>query len=219
MAKVNERGRSNGLDLSDLNGEVSSPLMPPDGHFGLSSDVWLNAQRIADALPFNVVVSGDINEEIVFQAIEDSKGMKLQANFWKEYSSAVSATLKEYYKILEKQGEVAENIGEARLRHAEFEKDLASTLAKLESRFRQTAGNSRSAIAGIQDELNISLNKISSQYSQNTAKRQESLATESTQKNEETAFRKQEQTILEKFRMRRGTRYSGAMAGLTQRIV
>jgi hypothetical protein len=176
------QGKANGLDLSDLNGDIRSPLMPPDGHFGLSSDVWINAQRIADALPFAVVVNGDLNEEVVNQAIETSKGLKLQADYWKEYSAAISSALKEYYKVLEKQAEVAENVSEARLRHAELEKDLGKTLASLESRYRQIIGNSRSAIAGIQDELNINLNKIVSQHTQNSAKRQESLTTESAQK-------------------------------------
>jgi hemerythrin superfamily protein len=180
MARSDSKPKSNGLDISDLNGDVSSPLMPADGHFGFSSEVWTNAQRIADALPFPVVVHGDINEEIVNQAIENSKGMKLQSNFWKEYSTAIQSSLKEYYKILEKQGEVVENVAEARLRHAEFEKDLTKNLASIESRYRQVIGNSRSAIAGIQDELNISLNKIVAQHSQSAAKRQESLANESS---------------------------------------
>lgn len=209
--------KSKGLDTSDLNGDISSALIKSDSHFGLGLQVWENAQRIADLLPFPVTVFGDIDADVVAAAIETSKGMKLESSLWKEYATAISATLKEFQKIKEQQINVAENVAEARLQHTEMERSLQKNLAALESKYRQTIAGGRSDVAGIQDELSISLNKIVAQYSQSAAKRQEALTLESQPK-EDTEFRKQELTLVDQLKAKRASRYNGAMAGLSQRI-
>jgi hypothetical protein len=206
-----------GLDLSDLNGTVSSAIVFPDSHFGLESAVWKNAQRIADMLPVDLRVFGDLDETEVATFIDKAKGAEIQAKNWNEYSTAVSRYLKAFQKVREKQSEVSENVAEARNVHAELEKSLSSNLANLESKYRQIVGGNRSAIAGIQDDLTISLNRIASQYTESKAKKQEKLNTESTKK-EPTPYEEQTTSLVDKFRQLREARFSGASAGITQRI-
>lgn len=212
-----ETPKNNALNLSDLNGDVSKALVFPDSHFGLESAVWENAQRIADMLPVDVKVFGDLSEEDVAAALDKAKGAEFQAKNWSEYSTAISRYLKALYKVREKQAEVAENTAEARVAHAELEKNLSTTLANLESKFRQVVGSNRSAIAGVQDDLNISLGRIASQYSEQKAKKQEKVTTESTKK-EPTPYEEQTNSLVDKFRQLREARYSGSSVGITQRL-
>lgn len=208
--------KGNGLDLSDLNGNVSNAMIFPDSHFGLESAVWKNAQRIADMLPVDVTVFGDLEETEVATFIDKAKGAEIQAKNWGEYSTAVSRYLKAFQKVKEKQSEVSENVAEARNIHAELEKALHTNLANLELKYRQIVGGSRSAKAGVQDDLSISLNRIASQYIESKAKKQERLS-ELTKK-EPTPYEEQTVSLVEKFRQLREARYSGASAGITQRI-
>ncbi|MCC5634639.1 hypothetical protein LC593_02010 [Nostoc sp. CHAB 5844] len=214
MAK--DKQQSNGLDVSDLRGTVKNAIVFPDNHFGLEAAVWNNAQRIANLLPINVQVSGDLYDETVVDLIEKAKGAELEQKNWTEYSAALSRYLKAFKKIKEKQIEVAESTAEALVEHTELESDLGKTLANLESKRRQTIGNYRSAIGVTQNDLEINLNKIASQYSQTIVKRTE--REESENKKEETPIAKQTTNLVEKFRKARESRYSGAMAGITQRI-
>lgn len=209
--------KSNGLNLSDLNGDVTKALIPLDSHFGLESAVWENAQRIADMLPVDIKVFGDLTEEDVATAVEKAKGAEFQAKNWAEYSTAVSRYLKAFYKVREKQAEVSENIGEARVQNAELEKNLSATLANLESKFRQTIGSNRSALASVQDDLAISLGRIASQYSETKAKKQEKVQTEAAKK-EPTPYEEQTNSLVDRFRQLREARYSGTSLGITQRI-
>ncbi|MBW4617508.1 MAG: hypothetical protein KME21_30710 [Desmonostoc vinosum HA7617-LM4] len=208
--------QNNSLELSDLSGSVKSAIVFSDSHFGLESAVWQNAQRIADMLPIDVQVSGDLNEEIVLTAVDKAKGAELQAKNWGEYSTAISRYLKAFYKIKEKQSEVAENVAEARLKHAELEKELGTTLATLESKYRQVVGSYRSATAGTQDELEISLNRIATQYTKAKSARDE--REQSEEKREETPYAKQTASLVDRFRKAREARYSGATAGITCRV-
>lgn len=207
--------QNNGLNLSDLGGDITKPIIFPGGHYGLESAVWESAQRVADLLPVKVQVSGDLDEQTVFDATENAKGAEIQAKCWTEYSAAISRYLKTFYKIREKQSETAENVAETRLKVAQLEKDLGTTLASLESQYRQVVGSYRSSIASTQDDLTINLNKIASQYTQLKAKKEERLETEA--KKEETPFAKQTTSLVEKFRKAREARYSGASAGITRR--
>ncbi|HYW17699.1 MAG TPA: hypothetical protein VE956_00045 [Nodularia sp. (in: cyanobacteria)] len=209
--------KDNGLALSDLNGNISNALVFPDSHFGLESAVWENAQRIADMLPVDFKVFGDLTAEDVEFSVEKAKGAELQVKHWAEQSTAITRYLKALQKVRETQATVSENIAESRVATAQIEKDLKTSLANLESKFRQIVGGSRSAVAGVQDDLNISLNRIASQYSESIAKKQEKLTTESTKK-EPTDYEIQGSSLVDKFRQLREARYSGAMVGLTQRI-
>jgi hypothetical protein len=212
-----ESPKNNGLNLSDLNGDVSKALVFKDSHFGLESAVWENAQRIADMLPVDIKVFGDLTEEDVATIVEKAKGAEFQAKNWAEYSTAVSRYLKAFYKVREKQAEVSENIAEARVQTAELEKNLSTTLANLESKFRQTIGSNRSALASVQDDLAISLGRIASQYSETKAKKQEKVQTE-TAKKEPTPYEEQTTSLVDRFRQLREARYSGSSLGITQRI-
>lgn len=212
-----QESKGNGLDLSDLNGTVSSAIVFPDSHFGLESAVWKNAQRIADMLPVDLRVFGDLDDTQVADFIDKAKGAEIQSKNWGEYSTAVSRYLKAFQKVKEKQSEVSENVAEARNVHAEIEKSLGTNLANLESKYRQIVGGSRSAIAGVQDDLTISLNRISSQYVESKAKKQEKLTSESAKK-EPTPYEEQTSSLVDKFRQLRDARYSGASIGVTQRI-
>ncbi|MFK0731378.1 MAG: hypothetical protein ACFKPT_02795 [Gloeotrichia echinulata GP01] len=207
---------NDGLDLSDLKGSVKNPTVFPDSHFGLEAAVWSNAQRIADMLPIKVQVTGDLDDASVIDLIEKAKGAELEQKNWTEYSAAFSRYLKAFKKIKEKQIEVAESGAEALVEHTELEADLGKTLANLESKRRQAIGNYRSAIGTTQNDLEINLGKIASQYSQTIAKR--TKREESEDKKEETAIAKQTAGLVEKFRKARESRYSGAMAGITQRV-
>ena len=148
---------------------------------------------------------------------EKAKGAEFQAKNWAEYSTAVSRYLKSFYKVREKQAEVSENIAEARVQSAELEKNLSTTLANLESKFRQTIGSNRSAITGVQDDLSISLGRIASQYSQTKAKKLLNVQTE-TAKKEPTPYEEQTTSLVDRFRQLREARYSGSSLGITQRI-
>ncbi|MBE9210079.1 hypothetical protein IQ244_27005 [Nostoc sp. LEGE 06077] len=211
-----ESSTDGALTLSDLSGDVSKALVLPDSHFGLESGVWANAQRIADMLPVSIKVFGDLSEEDVAEALDKAKGAEFQAKNWAEYSTATSRYLKALYKVKEKQAEVSENVAEARVQHAELEKNLSTNLANLESKFRQIIGNSRSQIAGVQDDLGINLGKISSQYSEGKAKKQQKL-TEETTKKEPTPYEEQTSNLVTRFQELRNARYSGT-PGITQRI-
>ena len=215
-SKQGQSTQSNAFNLSDLGGEVKSPIIFPDGHFGLESAIWNNAQRIADTLPIDVRVSGDINEQIVIDITEKAKGAELQQKCWTEYSSAVSRYLKAFQKIKEKQAEVAENVAQKRLDIANLEKDLGTTLASLESQYRQVVGSYRGAIATKQDEMTINLAKISEQYTQTKAKREEAQQLEV--KKDESAFTKQSTSLIDRFRKAREARYAGASVGITHRV-
>lgn len=211
-----ESPKDGALNLSDLSGDLSKAIVFPDSHFGLESAVWENAQRIADMLPVNVKVFGDLTEEDIADALDKAKGAEFQSKKWTEYSSAISRYLKALYKVSEKQAEVSENVGEARVQHAELEKNLGTSLANLESKFRQIVGGSRSAITGVQDDLTISLGKIADQYSESKAKKQEKLTTEKAQK-EPTPYEEQTSNLVNRFQELRNARYSGT-PGITQRI-
>nr|ADO19249.1 hypothetical protein Nfla_7901 [Nostoc flagelliforme str. Sunitezuoqi] len=87
----------------------------------------------------------------------------------------------------------------------------------LESKFRQTIGSNRSAIAGVQDDLSISLGRIASQYSQTKAKKLLNVQTE-TAKKEPTPYEEQTTSLVDRFRQLREARYSGSSLGITQRI-
>lgn len=214
--KTPETPKDGALNLSDLSGDVSKALVFPDSHFGLSSAVWANAQRIADMLPVDIKVSGDLTEEDVAEALDKAKGAEFQAKNWAEYSTATSRYLKALYKVSEKQAEVSENVAEARVQHAELEKNLSTSLANLESKFRQIVGNARASVAGVQDDLEISLGKIASQYSEGKTKKQQKL-TEETTKKEPTPYEEQTSNLVTRFQELRNARYSGT-PGITQRI-
>ncbi|MBW4617222.1 MAG: hypothetical protein KME21_29105 [Desmonostoc vinosum HA7617-LM4] len=209
--------KNNGLNLSDLSGDISKTLVFKDSHFGLDSAVWENAQRITDMLPVDFKVFGDLTEEDIATAVEKAKGAEFQAKNWAEYSTAISRYLKSLYKVREKQAEVSENVGEARVAHAELEKNLSTNLANLESKFRQIVGGSRSAIASVQDDLTISLERIASGYSETLAKKQQKAQTEAAKK-EPTPYEEQTLSLVDKFRQLREARYSGSSFGITQRI-
>ncbi|MCC5639803.1 hypothetical protein LC593_29055 [Nostoc sp. CHAB 5844] len=211
-----ESSTDGALTLSDLNGDVSKTLVLPDSHFSLESGVWANAQRIADMLPVSIKVFGDLSEEDVAEALDKAKGAEFQAKNWAEYSTAISRYLKALYKVKEKQVEVSENVAEARVQHSELEKNLSTNLANLESKFRQIIGNSRSSVAAVQDDLGISLGKISSQYSEGKAKKQQKLTEEITKK-EPTPYEEQTSNLVTRFQELRNARYSGT-PGITQRI-
>ena len=213
-AKKEEKNES--LNLSDLNGTVKSAIIFPDDHFGLELAVWDNAQRIANLLPIQVQVHGDLQEEVVLKATESAKGSEMQAKYWTEYATAISRYLKASYKVKEKQAETAENVAEARLRHAELEKDLGTTLATLESSYRQVVGSYRSAIAGTQDDLSIGLTKIANQYAQSKSKKEEREQTD--KQKDQTAFAKQQTSLVDRFRKAREARYVGGDVGITRRI-
>ncbi|MDJ0734882.1 MAG: hypothetical protein QNJ47_12580 [Nostocaceae cyanobacterium] len=159
-------------------------------------------------------VSGDITEETVLNLLDKAKGAELQAKNWTEYATAFSRYLKAFYKVKQKQGEVAENAASARLKHAELEKELGVALAGLESRYRQVVGSYRSAIAGTNDDLQINLNRIASQYTQARVKKDEREQTHA--KKEETPYAKQTASLVERFRKAREAHYSGASIGITQ---
>ncbi|WP_414546266.1 hypothetical protein [Nostoc sp. CCY0012] len=211
-----EAPKDGALNLSDLGGDVSKAIVFPDSHFGLESAVWGNAQRIADMLPVDVKVFGDLTEEDIADALDKAKGAEFQSKKWTEYSSTISRYLKALYKVREKQAEVSENVAEARVQHAELEKNLGTSLANLESKFRQIVGGSRSAIAGVQDDLTISLGKIADQHSESKAKKQQKLQTEKAQK-EPTPYEEQTSNLVTRFQELRNARYSGT-PGITQRI-
>jgi hypothetical protein len=206
----------NSLVLSDLNGDIDKTLVHADSHFGLSSAVWKNAQRIADMLPIDLQVFGDLSEEDVAYIIDKTKGSDIQLKNWTEYSSQTDKFLKNLIKIREKQILVAENTAEARVSIAELEKELGTNLANLESKFRQIMGNSRSAIAAAQDDLAISLGKIASQYSENKEKKQAKLS-EAKEKREPTAYETQTSDLAARFQELRQQRCASAI-GVTQRI-
>jgi hypothetical protein len=207
----------NGLNLSDLNGSISNAIVFPDSHFGLESGVWENAQRIADMLPVDFKVFGDLTEEDIAFSVEKAKGAELQAKNWAEQSAAISRYLKSLQKVRETQSTVSENVAGARVATAQIEKDLKTSLANLELEYRKIVGGSRSAIAGSQDDLEISLNRIASQYSESFTKKQAKLTNESKEK-VPTAYEEQTTSLVDKFRKIRDERYSGASAGITQRI-
>jgi hypothetical protein len=211
-----EPPKNGGLNLSDLSGDISKALVFPDSHFGLESAVWENAQRIADMLPVNVRTFGDLTDEHIASAAENAKGAEIQLKNWTEYDALISRYLKALIKNREKQASVAENVGEARVTLAELEKNLGVSLANLESKFRQIVGGSRSAIAGVQDDLEISLGKIASQYSEGRAKKQQKLQAETTKK-EPTPYEEQTSNLVTRFQELRNARYSGT-PGITQRI-
>ncbi|MBU7587555.1 MAG: hypothetical protein KAF91_32820 [Nostoc sp. TH1S01] len=204
------------LVLSDLNGDVSKALVFADGHFGLDSAVWENAQRIADMLPVDIKVFGDLTEEDVAEALDKAKGAEFQVKNWTEYSAAYSRYLKALHKVREKQAEVSENVAETRVQIAEIEKNLSTSLANLESKFRQIVGNSRASVAGVQDDLKISLGKISSQYSEGKNNKLQKLNQEKTEK-EPTPYEEQTSNLVTRFQELRNARYSGT-PGITQRI-
>jgi hypothetical protein len=218
MAKTtkSESSKDGALTLSDLGGNVSNAIVFPDSHFGLESAVWANAQRIADMLPVDVKVYGDLTDEDVADALDKAKGAEFQAKNWAEYSTAITRYLKAFYKVREKQAEVSENVAEARVQHAELEKSLGVSLANLESKYRQIVGGSRSALAGVQDDLVISLSKIADQYSESKAKKQEKLTAEKVKK-EPTPYEEQTSDLVTKFQELRNARFSGT-PGITQRI-
>ncbi|BCL40025.1 hypothetical protein [Nostoc sp. MS1] len=216
-SEASKDAKDGALTLSDLSGDVSKAIVFPDSHFGLESAVWGNAQRIADMLPVDIKVFGDLTEEDVASAVDKAKGAEFQVKNWTEYSTAISRYLKALYKVREKQAEVSENVAEARVQQAELEKNLATSLASLESKFRQVVGGSRSAIAGIQDDLEISLGRIASQYSEGKAKKQEKLQTENTKK-EPTPYEEQTSSLVNRFREIREQRYEGSTFGITQRV-
>jgi hypothetical protein len=218
MAKISkpESPKNNGLNLDDLNGSVSNAIIFSDSHFGLESAVWSNAQRIADMLPVNIKVFGDLTDEDIADALDKAKGAEFQAKNWAEYSTAITRYLKAFYKVREKQAEVSENVAQARVQHAELEKSLGVSLANLESKYRQIVGGSRSAIAGVQDDLGISLSKIAGQYSESKAKKQEKLTAEKVKK-EPTPYEEQTSNLVTKFQELRNARFSGT-PGITQRV-
>ncbi|MBD2496726.1 hypothetical protein [Nostoc sp. FACHB-280] len=207
---------SGGLVLSDLGGDIGKAIVFPDGHFGLESAVWENAQRIADMLPIDITVFGDLTEENVASMLDKAKGAEFQVKNWTEYSSALSRYLKALHKVREKQAEVSENVAESRVQIAELEKNLSMSLANLESKFRQIVGNARSGVTGVQDDLKISLGKISSQYSEGKNKKLQKL-TEETTKKEPTPYEEQSSNLVARFQELRNARYSGT-PGVTQRI-
>ncbi len=208
--------KNNSLNLDDLNGNVKNAIVFSDSHFGLESAVWQNAQRIADMLPIDVQVSGDITEETVLNLLDKAKGAELQAKNWTEYAAAFSRYLKAFYKVKQKQGEVAESAASARLKHAELEKELGVALAGLESKYRQVVGSYRSAVASTEDDLQINLNRIASQYTEAKVKKNEREQTHA--KKEETPYGKQTASLVERFRKAREARYSGVGVGITRRV-
>jgi hypothetical protein len=218
MAKTSnpESSQDGALTLSDLSGNVRNAIVFPDSHFGLESAVWANAQRIADMLPIDVKVYGDLTDVDVAEALDKAKGAEFQAKNWGEYSTAIARYLKAFYKVREKQAEVSENAAEARVQHAELEKTLGVSLANLESKYRQVVGGSRYAIAGVQDDLGISLSKIANQYSESKAKKQQGL-TEEKVKKEPTPYEEQTSNLVAKFQELRNARFSGT-SGITQRV-
>jgi hypothetical protein len=211
-----EPSKNNGLNLSDLNGNVSNAIVFPDSHFGLESAVWENAQRIADMLPIDVRVFGDLTEEDIAAAVDKAKGAELQAKNWAEYDSIMSRYLKGLVKTREKQASVSENVGETRVVLAELEKSLKTSLASLESQYRQIVGSSRSAMASVQDDLGISLSKIADQYSESFAKKQEKLTAQMVKK-EPTPYEEQTSNLVTRFQELRNARFSGT-PGITQRV-
>jgi len=215
-AEAPKESKDGELVLSDLGGDISKALVLPDGHFGLESAVWENAQRVADMLPIDIKVFGDLAEEDVASMLDKAKGAEFQVKNWTEYSTAISRYLKALHKVREKQAEVSENVAETRVQIAEIEKNLATSLANLESKFRQIVGNSRASIAGVQDDLKISLNKISSQYSEGKNNKLNKL-TEEKAKKEPTPYEEQTSNLVTRFQELRNTRYSGT-PGITQRI-
>lgn len=174
----------NGLDLSDLQGDVSKPLINKDSHFGLDvgQSVWADAQRIADMLPVKFQMSGDLTEQQVLNAIELAKGADIQLKHWTEYSASVKKYLAVAHKIAEKQASTAESVAEARVERAKLEQELGKTIASLEKQYREITGGYRSAIATTQDDLGISLKRITAQYNDNKNKKVER---ESAEKNKE----------------------------------
>jgi hypothetical protein len=214
--KTSESPKGGALNLSDLSGDVSKAIVFPDSHFGLESAVWENAQRIADMLPVDIKVFGDLTDSDVADALDKAKGAEFQQKNWTEYSTATSRYLKALHKVREKQAEVSEHVAEARVQHAELEKNLSTSLANLESKFRQIVGGSRSAIASVQDDLGISLGKIADQYSESKAKKQQKLQVEKTNK-EPTPYEEQTSNLVTRFQELRNARYSGT-PGITQRI-
>ncbi|WP_375515741.1 hypothetical protein [uncultured Nostoc sp.] len=168
-------------------------------------------------LPVDIKVFGDLTEEDVASAVDKAKGAEFQAKNWAEYSTAISRYLKSLYKVREKQAEVSENVGEARIAHAELEKNLSTNLANLELKFREIVGGSRSSVASVQDDLGISLGRIASNYSEALAKKQAKLTTETTKK-EPTPYEEQTTSLVDRFRQLREARYSGTPLGITQRV-
>lgn len=211
-----KKSANSSLELSDLNGSVKNAIVFQDSHFGLESAVWDNAQRIADMLPVKVQVFGDLDEKTVADAVDKAKGAEIQSKYWTEYSAAISRYLKAFHKVQEKQSETAENVAEARLRQAELEKELGTTLASIESRYRQIVGTYRSAIAGTQDDLDIGLARIASQYATAKAKKDEKEQTDA--KKEETPYAKQTASLVDRFRKTREARYAGSIGGITRRV-
>ncbi len=94
---------------------------------------------------------------------------------------------------------------------------VSRALATLESKYRQITGTSRSAIAGVQDDLQINLGRIVSQYADSRAKKQERLNTEPAVK-QTTAYEEQAATLVDRYRQLREARYSGASFGVTERV-
>nr|MDZ8061881.1 hypothetical protein [Nostoc sp. EkiNYC01] len=217
MGKTNSSTKSDALDFTDLNGSISNAIIFPDSHFGLESEVWANGQRIADMLPVSFKTFGDLTEEDVDAAIEKAKGAELQVKKWGETSSAISRYIKALIKVRETQAKVNEDIAEARVSIAQIEKELKTNLAASELEYRKIVGGSRSAIATVQDDLQISLNRIANQYTETKAKKQERVTTETTKK-EPTAYEEQTTSLVDKFRQLREGRYSGSSFGITQRV-
>lgn len=208
--------KKNDLDLSDLSGDISKPIIFPDPHFGLEEQVWLEAQKVAALLPVEVRAYGDLDDEYVQQITDSAKGAEIQGKMWTESRAQVEKYLKGLKKIREEQSTQALKVAEARVELAELEKTLKTDLANNESKYRNIVGNSRSSIASVQDSLAINLGNIAAKYSEGKATKL-AKATEEKTPREPTEFETQVSSVVQKFRENQAARWAIA-PGITQRL-
>lgn len=206
------------INTSDLRGSVQNPLIPADSHFGLSKSVWDDAQKIANLLPINIPVFGDVEEETVLHLIEQTKAAEIQVKHWTE----VDSTTKKYLNLLnrarEKQANVARNVAQTNLTLAELEAELGAELADIESKRRQVVANYRKDIQSTQDDLVISLNRIAEQYLKDRDRKEQAIAAQGQKEKEQTPFIKQTASLADKFRQKREARCNLPPVNITARL-
>jgi hypothetical protein len=216
MAKT-KKEESGPIQLDGLDGRIDRAVVFPDSHFGLESAIWENAQRICDLLPIPIKISGDLEEQEVADMSDKAKGAQIQAIWWTAYAADVSSYLKSFYKIREKQADIAETTSEYRLKVAELEKELGTTLAGNEAKYRGTIADYRSGITTKQDELEISLSRVVSNYTTNKNKRE--IAESSESKKDQSPFNLQKTKLTERIKLGRDSKVANPSLGITTRIV
>lgn len=212
--KTSAPSNSKSLDLSGLKGDISFPIIDKDDYFGLDKDIWSAAERLSAQLPIDIRVQGDLTSEEVNLAIEQAKGSEIQANFWKEYDSAISTYLKNYKKILESRKAIASNVSNTRLSQVQLEKELGIELVSLEQQVRKIKGEYLSSKATTSIKLEANLDNIVERFTEAAAK----AAIPTGEEKQPTEFSLETKSLLQAFRERRGARFSDPGSGITQRI-